>query len=84
MEQVCSNLQAELKHANEKNELVSNSKEENQRLVEEKLQVIEDKDKIIESMLHSVKWVVSEDGENQLGQVGLMRSNMDTGTCNTN
>lgn len=69
LEQSCSNLRTELKHANEKNELVSNSKEENQRLVEEKLQVIEDKDKTMESMLHSVKWVLSEDGDSQLGQV---------------
>lgn len=69
LEQSCSNLRTELKHANEKNELVSNSKEENQKLVEEKLQVIEDKDKTIESMLHSVKWVLSEDGDSQLGQV---------------
>ncbi|XP_062571549.1 FYVE and coiled-coil domain-containing protein 1-like isoform X2 [Saccostrea cucullata] len=67
-EQVCANLRTELKHANDKNELVSNSKEENQRLVEEKLQVIEEKDKMIESMLHSLKWVVSGDGENQLGK----------------
>lgn len=69
LEQSCSNLRTELKHANEKNELVSNSKEENQKLVEEKLQVIEDKDKTIESMLHSVKWVLSEGGDSQLGQV---------------
>lgn len=69
LEQSCSNLRTELKHANEKNELVSNSKEENQKLVEEKLQVIEDKDKTMEGMLHSVKWVLSEDGDSQLGQV---------------
>lgn len=67
--QECSNLRTELKHVNEKNELVSNSKEENQKLVEEKLQVIKEKDKIIENMLHSIKWVVSEEGENQIGKV---------------
>lgn len=75
LEQSCSNLRTELKHANEKNELVSNSKEENQKLVEEKLQVIEDKDKTIESMLHSVKWVLSEDGDSQLGQVPAVEGN---------
>ncbi|XP_061197499.1 FYVE and coiled-coil domain-containing protein 1-like isoform X2 [Saccostrea echinata] len=74
-EQVCANLRTELKHANDKNELVSNSKEENQRLVEEKLQVIEEKDKMIESMLHSVKWVISEDGENQLGKAPSVDGN---------
>lgn len=73
LEQSCSNLRTELKHANEKNELVSNSKEENQKLVEEKLQVIEDKDKTMEGMLHSLKWVLSEDGDSQLGQVCRFR-----------
>ncbi|XP_048781282.2 FYVE and coiled-coil domain-containing protein 1-like isoform X2 [Ostrea edulis] len=73
--QECSNLRTELKHVNEKNELVSNSKEENQKLVEEKLQVIKEKDKIIENMLHSIKWVVSEEGENQIGKAPSVEGN---------